>query len=292
MRSCVVGVNWCVWALVMGVFLASGSQGRADEVPTELLSALLEGHNRERAAASLPPLTLNAKLNAAAQGHARDMADHDKMTHDGSDGSTPAQRIERQHYNFRASGENVAEGQTSVAEVMKGWMNSPPHKKNILGDFKEMGAGRAASSDGTLYWSVDFGLPWIALDPAQASSDVVAALNRARADAKKPPLSVAAALQSAALRHARAMAAAGKFVAKDDDGLTPFERVEKSGFRFKRLDESVASGRPTPEAVAQNWLESPSSRDHLLGASASIGVGYAAASNGVPYWCLLIAEPR
>ena len=27
----------------------------------------------------------------------------------------------------------------SVAEVMKGWMNSPPHKKNILGDFTQIG---------------------------------------------------------------------------------------------------------------------------------------------------------
>src|SRR5262245_44278505 len=87
-------------------------------------AGLREAHNRERAAAKLPPLTASAKLDAAALAHARDMAESDKMTHEGRDGSTPAQRIERQDYHFRNIGENVAAGQGRVSEVMRVWMDS------------------------------------------------------------------------------------------------------------------------------------------------------------------------
>src|SRR4051794_14668685 len=63
-----------------------------------LVSELLEAHNRERSKENLPPLTIAPKLVEAARVHARDMAEHGLMSHEGSDGSTPAQRVERQGY--------------------------------------------------------------------------------------------------------------------------------------------------------------------------------------------------
>jgi uncharacterized protein YkwD len=42
---------------------------------------------------------------------------------------------------------------------MKGWMNSPTHKANILGSFTQIGAAYATASDGTPFWCVTFGLP-------------------------------------------------------------------------------------------------------------------------------------
>ena len=69
------------------------------------------------------------------------MADHDKMTHDGSDGSTPAERVERAGYHYQTTGENVAQGQKTCEEVIRAWMNSPHHKENILKpEFTEIGA--------------------------------------------------------------------------------------------------------------------------------------------------------
>ena len=47
-------------------------------------------------------------------------------------------------YDWRAIGENIAEGQFSVAEVMDTWMHSPGHRRNILDPgFKELGVGLA-----------------------------------------------------------------------------------------------------------------------------------------------------
>jgi uncharacterized protein YkwD len=42
---------------------------------------------------------------------------------------------------------------------MKAWMDSPGHKKNVLGEFSEIGAACAVGEDGATYWCVTFGLP-------------------------------------------------------------------------------------------------------------------------------------
>lgn len=125
----------------------------------ERVASVVEAHSREREEAGLPPVRANARLQAAAQAHARDMAEHEKMDHKGSDGSTPFRRMETQGYRYRRAGENIAYGQPDVEAVMKVWMNSPPHKKNILGGFSQIGVGYATAEDGTPYWCVTFGFP-------------------------------------------------------------------------------------------------------------------------------------
>ena len=66
-------------------------------------------------------------------------------------------------YDWRAIGENIAEGQLSVAEVMETWMNSPGHRRNILEKgFKELGVGLALGRSGDGYqveWVQTFGTP-------------------------------------------------------------------------------------------------------------------------------------
>src|SRR4051812_36142737 len=61
-----------------------------------VLAELVELHNKERAKEDLPPLKVSKKLQAAAKVQADDMAEHEKMAHEGTDGSTPSERITRQ----------------------------------------------------------------------------------------------------------------------------------------------------------------------------------------------------
>ncbi|GAA2308680.1 CAP domain-containing protein [Streptomyces caniferus] len=111
--------------------------------------------NKERSKAGCSPLTVNAKLTKAAQDHSKDMADHRNMSHTGSDGSSPDDRITRAGYHWNSYGENVAYGYSTPEEVMAGWMSSPGHKRNILDcSFKEIGVGLAQPGD---YWTQDFG---------------------------------------------------------------------------------------------------------------------------------------
>ena len=107
-----------------------------------------------------PPLTWNAKLGAAAQEHSDDMARNDFMGHEGSDGSTPDERIERHGYHYRSWGENVAAGQLDTRAVVQRWLESPGHCKNIMNaKITEMGMALTENkgSEYRQYWTVDFG---------------------------------------------------------------------------------------------------------------------------------------
>jgi uncharacterized protein YkwD len=127
--------------------------------PNDPMADLIRAHNVRRAKAGLPPLFPNPLLEAAASSHAQDMAEHRKMSHKGTDGSSPFDRINRQGYHYRAAAENVAYGFDDSEAVMVGWMKSPGHRRNILGVFNEIGVGRAIAKDGASYWCVTFGTP-------------------------------------------------------------------------------------------------------------------------------------
>ena len=108
-----------------------------------IAAALLEAHNRVRENDGKTPLKLSEKLTQAAAAHAKDMAEHHTGGHVGSDKSTVADRVKRTGYAYVVVGENVADGQKTVLEVMTGWLESPGHRENIMADFTEMGGARA-----------------------------------------------------------------------------------------------------------------------------------------------------
>ena len=118
--------------------------------------------NRERARASLTPLRRNADLARVAQLQAEQMAAAGKLAHEvpGSRYPTLASRMRLIGYTYRSVGENVAEGYTSGAALMAGWMTSAPHRANILSArYTETGAGMARSKTGRTYTAQVFGRP-------------------------------------------------------------------------------------------------------------------------------------
>ncbi len=88
--------------------------------------------NAYRKTKGLKPLKLDAELTVAARAHAQDLAKWDRISHYGSDGSNPWDRVKRSGYNAKLAAENVGTGQASFAEVLKGWQDSPGHNKNLL----------------------------------------------------------------------------------------------------------------------------------------------------------------
>ncbi len=113
--------------------------------------------NAYRTSKGLGPVQLSAKLNAASQIHAEDMANMDDATHTGSDGSSHADRVQRQGYYFALSGENVASGQKSWAKVFKAWQDSPGHNANLLNSkATEFGIALVYNPDSTYqtYWAM------------------------------------------------------------------------------------------------------------------------------------------
>lgn len=88
--------------------------------------------NDERGELRLVPVVPDARLTAAAQSHAEDMAENNYLSHVGRDGSTVADRALAAGYNYAFIAENIAQGFYSEEAVMAAWMNSPGHAANIL----------------------------------------------------------------------------------------------------------------------------------------------------------------
>jgi uncharacterized protein YkwD len=158
--SCVAGPTWSDQT-TYGAQTSPppGAAGSTEFDPKTACEAVVKAHNRFRAEAKLPALVVSRKLQAAAELHAKDMAARNKMTHKGSDGKSVVDRVTAEGYRFRKAGENIAVGRFNVERLMKGWIESPPHKRNILGNFSQIGVAYATAEDGKRYWCVTFGLP-------------------------------------------------------------------------------------------------------------------------------------
>jgi len=112
--------------------------------------------------AAAQPVSASPALDAVALEHARDMAEHRKLGHPGSDGSEPADRVTRSGYAWRGVGENVASGQQTADAVVKSWLESPGHCENIMEPrFTEMGIAFALAPDQNpnIYWTQVFATP-------------------------------------------------------------------------------------------------------------------------------------
>jgi uncharacterized protein YkwD len=125
--------------------------------------AVLDRVNAERERARVRPLRLDPRLDSAAQHHAQDMLERGYFAHASPEGRTVRQRAETAGYRWHAVGENIAEGQLTIDEVVKAWMESPEHRRNILDrDFLHMGLGLALGETAKgfqVVWVQTFGHP-------------------------------------------------------------------------------------------------------------------------------------
>lgn len=103
------------------------------------------------------PIAFDSRLTAAAQGHADDMRANNYFSHTGLNGSDPGDRMRAAGYNWRTYGENIARGQTSEAQVMTAWTNSPGHHaNNINPNFEDYGLGKSGTG-GQTHWVLVLG---------------------------------------------------------------------------------------------------------------------------------------
>ncbi|MBM1170061.1 CAP domain-containing protein [Microvirga arabica] len=127
----------------------------------QLRQKALELVNRERQELGLEPLSLGPALNEAAQSHAQDMLQRNYYAHTSPQGNTVADRYSKAGGSrWHVIAENIARCQgcpsppteESVAKLHRGWMNSPPHRENILRrGLDRFGFGIIAAPNQALY---------------------------------------------------------------------------------------------------------------------------------------------
>ncbi len=153
-----LGALGIVWLGIVSLTLRGGDPAKKFEL-SELEKELLQLTNEERKKEKLPPLKANPLLFKVARAHAANMAKQGKMEHN-LDGKTPGQRLKQAGYKYGFSGENIASGDYPLAVVMKAWMESAGHRKNILGkNFTEIGLGIVKDPKGVPYFAQVFAKP-------------------------------------------------------------------------------------------------------------------------------------
>ena len=110
--------------------------------------------NKERTAAGLSPVTLDADVSAAALVRAKECAK--SFSHTRPNGSSCFTALKEAGINYRGAGENIAYGQQTPTEVMQAWMNSSGHRANIMNSkYTKIGVAYTVIN-GTPYWAQFF----------------------------------------------------------------------------------------------------------------------------------------
>lgn len=103
------------------------------------VAEMMHHANNARVARGMPPLAWSPELCNAAQSHANVMATANRLRH-----------------SAMGYGEIIAWNQASPAEAVGDWLNSPGHRRTMMGAYTSMGGGVATGRGGQPYWILIF----------------------------------------------------------------------------------------------------------------------------------------
>ena len=110
--------------------------------------SLVKQSNAIREQFNADPLNANPQLMSAAQAKAEHMAKNRYFAHFAPDGTTPWQFFKEQGYSYKIAGENLAITNEDEDAVIKGWLESPTHKENLINTaYSDIGIGIANYGD-------------------------------------------------------------------------------------------------------------------------------------------------
>lgn len=111
--------------------------------------------NKFRRSKGLKPLEMNNVISIEARDHSKSMATGRRsFGHDGFESRIGD--ISKKLGAVRAAAENVAYGNLSAQAVVDGWIKSPGHRRNMLGEFNLIGIGTARGKNNIVYFTQIF----------------------------------------------------------------------------------------------------------------------------------------
>ena len=144
------------WAVVPAPPLPPDAPAAA-VAPAELMSEVVTMTNQQRHANGCGLLAVDSELTVASVRQSLYMARTGLFSHVWRDGTTFVARSHQAGY-AEPSGENIAWGYRTAAEVMAAWMASPGHRENILNcAAHSIGTGVAYGPNGLPYYTQVFG---------------------------------------------------------------------------------------------------------------------------------------
>lgn len=87
--------------------------------------------NQHRRRIGCPELVWDSRIAAVAQAHSADMLAHRFYSHENKSGQSPFDRLSAAGITFARAAENISHGQTTARQVLKVWLGSSGHRRNI-----------------------------------------------------------------------------------------------------------------------------------------------------------------
>ncbi|MDE2855950.1 MAG: CAP domain-containing protein [Chloroflexota bacterium] len=133
--------------LILGVILGLVFPAAAQDAASVLLPRI----NNLRASKGLPAYAPHASLTAAANSHARWMADTGEISHIQPDGSGPRARAVNAGFPSSWISENIYRG-ASALTAWEWWLQSPSHYAGLVSpNYDKIGIGSASGAKGNAY---------------------------------------------------------------------------------------------------------------------------------------------
>jgi uncharacterized protein YkwD len=242
-----------LWAC--SVFLIS-SEAQDITSTTDMERQIFDWTNQERANINVPPLKWNNRLAIAARLHSDEMAKAKNLTHQVKGEPVFTERLAEQGARFNAAAENVGYG--GDADILhQGWMNSPPHRANLLNPvYTDMGVGIVRLGD-RLWATEDFATALLRLSSEEFETAVEQQVSARRKAQGLAPLK---ATSSPELRK---LACSGNSSASAVLSAVPHAGLQAYSYNF-----TTSKPEQLPQNVVNRILEF-SRGSYVIGACAS-----------------------
>ena len=165
-------------AILTALIFFAPARGAAQADADDSARVLFDSANHERTSRGIPALKWDPSLAEAAHQHASRMAEQNTLSHQLPGEPDLPTREKEAGANMSAAAENIALG-PSVAGLHTGWMNSPPHRHNLL-DPQFNSIGIAVVQRGKTFFAVeDFSRALAAIALAEQEKIVAASIRAA-----------------------------------------------------------------------------------------------------------------
>ncbi|QYE99258.1 CAP-associated domain-containing protein [Paraclostridium sordellii] len=112
--------------------------------------------NSERDKNDLDRLNFSEKAKISSEKHSEDMKENNYFDHLNKENETPFDRMKKEDIIYSIAGENIAAGQINSVYAHEALMNSLGHRKNILGDYENVGVGVSFGGHYKIYYTQNF----------------------------------------------------------------------------------------------------------------------------------------
>lgn len=265
---------------------------------------ILQLVNQHRNNLQLSPLAFHNPIQKASYEHSNNIAQGSVPF--GHDGFSDRANQLVQLLSGTAASENVAMGQRTASEVVKSWLDSTGHRKNIEGDFNLTGISVVKNTQGeNVFTQIFIKAPAPSLNTENTLSptntndnnnepeinlnySILKLINKHRAAQYLSTLQINPHIQVMATQHAQDMA--NEATSFGHDKFEDRARTLLSKLGGSSAAENVALGDKDANVIVNSWLDSSGHRNNIEGDFNLTGIGIAQGENQRMYYCQIFIK--